>query len=106
MNKYYDKNDRFNSNSRIFEAYFTEVKSKPSILEKISEFLVAIFLALTSARAHRIMKAVVTVACFIGVVGVIGAIERGSLSFGLGLMISFALIAIEFLTFKKRSKHQ
>ena len=108
MNKYYSNQEHFNSNKRIFEAYFTEIESRPSKLEKALErflsFLALLVSALICARARSIAKAAVVAACLIGFVGVIGAMEHGSISIGFGLFLSVILLSIEFLFLKKAFK--
>ncbi len=105
MNKYYDNNEQFNSNKRIFEVYFTEIKKEPTLLERMGNILSWLFAALTSARARGIAKAMIVIACLIGFVGLIGAIEQGFLSIGTGLLLSVPLLIIEVLCFKKRIRY-
>lgn len=107
MNKYFDDKTEFISNKRIFEAYFTETKVEPSPLKKrlnaLLSLLLSLLAVLTSARARALFKAGAVVFCLIAFVGIIGAVERGSLSMGAALPIGIALIAIEILCLKKRT---
>lgn len=108
MNKYYSNQDQINSNKRIFEAYFTEIDTRPNKLEKmldrILSFLAILVSAITSTRARSIAKVAIVVACLIGFVGVIGAMEHGSISVGVGLLLSATLLLVEFFCLKKAFK--
>lgn len=108
MNRYYMNDEQFNSNKRIFEAYFTEVKTEPSCAQKALESLLyilsGILCALTSENAKRILKVTAIAACLFGFVGIIGAMERGTLSMLGGLSIASLLLGIEYLSLKSLSK--
>ena len=105
MNKYYSNNEQFNSNRRIFEAYFTEVESRPSKLEKclnrILSILAILLSAITCQRARSLAKTAIVVGCLIGLVGVIGAMEQGTVSLLSGFFFASIMIFVEFLCLKK-----
>ena len=101
MNTYFEKNGNFNSNSRIFEAYFTETVKTAGTLEKSLDsllcFLSVLLRILTGATVRRIAKVSAVALSLVGFIGVIGAIEHGSLSIGMGLLLGAVLLGIEYL---------
>ncbi len=101
MNAYYDKNEQVCSNKGIMEAYFGEAVKTVSPWDKmiggILSVLSLIIGILSGDVCRRIAKAFSVAVCLIGFVGVIGAMERGTLGLGLGLCIGMLLLVIEFL---------
>ena len=106
MNKYYVTNEQFNSNKRIFEAYYKEAEIKPSILQRVADFWLALLSVLTSERARTVAKAASVALCLIGLIGIAGAIENGTLSIGVGILVATVLLGIEFFSLKKSGKRQ
>lgn len=108
MNKYFETNDRFNSNKRIFDAYYEEAERSVGgirgALDSVLYLLSVILSAVLCERVRRIARALAICICFVGFVGVIGAIDHGSISLGTGLLIALALLAIELLCFKKSAR--
>lgn len=108
MNKSFANDQHFISNKRIIEAYFTEVEIPESklqkLLDRVVSILFAIVSALTSARAIAIAKTFVVVGCLLGFVGLIGAMERGSISLLAGLLLSAPILGIEYFTLKSYCK--
>ena len=106
MNKYFDQNDIFNSNSRIHEGFFTEEKREESKLEKACKKLLSIpaFLAKIAAdqKVRGIVKAGFTAFSLIALVGIAGAIEAGTLGLGSGLLCAALLLGMELLCLKGR----
>lgn len=101
MNTYFEKNRNLDSNSRIFEAYFTDT-AKPvgafrKWLDSVLCVLSSILRALIGATARRIAKVTTVAICLIGFIGVIGAIEHGTLGVGTGLLIGAILLGVEYL---------
>ena len=106
MNAYYENNGSFNSNSRIFEGYFTET-SKPAgvfrkTVEKLLSLLSALVRILSDSRVCRIAKVASVAVSLVGFVGVIGAIEHGRLGIGTGLLIGAILLGLEYLCLRGR----
>lgn len=106
MNTTFEKNSNFNSNNRIFEGYFEEpAKAVGTLRRGVDSFLyiiISVITAMTSAKAIALYK-VFGVACsLVGFIGVIGAVERGSLGFGAGLLIGAVLIGVEYLCLRPR----
>lgn len=106
MNAYFENNGAFNSNSRIFEGYFTETETRTGRLQRTWEklfFRMAGFArALTDSRICRLIKSITVALSLIGFVGVIGAMERGGLGIGAGLLIGVALVGLEYLCLRSR----
>ena len=106
MNAYFDHNERIDTNKRIIEAYFSDVTTAPGFFTRAADavlaFLFAMWKALTSDVARRIAKALGVAVSLVGLVGVVGAIERGTLGLGAGLMIGLAIVGIEYLCLRPR----
>ena len=101
MNAYYNKNEEFNSNKRIIEAYFGESAKTTFAGQKVIDALLAclsaLVCALCSATARRVIKATVFSVTLVGFVGVIGAMEHGSIGLGAGLALGIVLLCVELL---------
>lgn len=105
MNRYYQENEQFNSNNRIYEGYFTETERKVRGFSKVLEMLLyVLYLAMTSVRFHRVLRAVSLALCLVGIVGIVAAIECGTLSVGVGLSVGIAVVAIEILCLRHRQR--
>ena len=97
MNAYFDKNQASNSNSRIFNAYYGSQSKRESRLGARVAKLRAILGALVSARTLRVARAVTFSTVLVAFVGIVGAMEHGTLGLGAGLVISAFLLAVELL---------
>ena len=98
MNRCCEENQFIYSNNRIFEGCFTEAAKREGALgQAVIGGLKTVKKAVCSARAKRIAKAVFFTVCLVGFVGIIGAMEAGSLALGTGLILGSALLAIEYL---------
>ena len=106
MNTYFNNDRDFNSNKRIFEAYFTETVKPAGALEKGLDSLLCLLSALlrilTSATVRRIARVSAVALSLVGFIGVIGAIEHGTLGIGVGLLLSAILLGIEYLCLRGR----
>ena len=106
MNTYFDKNEHFNSNRRIFETYYQEAARPAGRLQRALDALLggasALVSALSGAKARRLAKALTVAVSLVGFVGVIGAMERGSLGLGSGLLIGAILVGAEYLCLRGR----
>ena len=106
MNAYFENNNGYNSNSRIIEAYFGETLSQQRMHRRGAELLLsmlaALLSALTSAKARSILKALSVAVCLVGFVGIIGAMEQGTLGLGAGFLIGMLLVGIEYLCLRRR----
>ena len=101
MNRYFDKNRSYNSNSRIFNEFYGSV-SDVGTLEKVPAHGLRARLSnklseLARSRVLRIAKAVTFSVVLIAFLGVVGAIEHGRLGIGSGLLISAVLLGLEYL---------
>lgn len=108
MNRYFDQNEIINSNKRIIEAYFSESVKPVSAWKKTWDSLLGMVLALLGALScttvRRVAKAgavAVTLLCF---VGLIGAMEKGAIGLGTGVLLSLPLLGIEYLCLRPRTK--
>lgn len=99
MNASYEKNGRFDSNSRIFEGYCTECAPRESAL---SNTLSSLREKAASLPLLRTLRALGTALSLVGFVGVIGAMEKGSLGLLSGLAIGALLIGVEYLCLRGR----
>ena len=101
MNTYFQQDGEFNSNKRIIDAYLAEQPVSTGAwrgrLEQLLFVLLSIVRVLTCAKARRICKALSLAVCLVAFVGVIGAMEHGTLSFGAGILIGLVIIAAEAL---------
>ena len=57
---------------------------------------------LTAARTRAVVRAVGFGLCLVGFVGIIGAMETGAISLGLGLLLGAALVGIEVLCLRRQ----
>ena len=104
MNASFEKNGNFNSNSRIFEAYFTDVETKETALQKLLSVCEKAASFATLAKSRSVLRAIRLLGMagsLVGFVGIIGAIECGTLGLGLGLLLGSLLIGVEYLCLKK-----
>ena len=105
MNRYYDQNEQFRSNNRIFEGYFTE--SRKSVggvqrrLDALLSILYAILVMLTSERAIRLGRVLGVVGSLVGMGVLFAAIEAGSVGLGVGLLLGSLLVGIEYLCLRR-----
>lgn len=106
MNTYFERNGKFDSNNRMIDAYFGEaVKVANPVAKAIDSILSLLFRLwqiLCSATARRVIKASTVALSLVGLVGIIGAIESGSLALGMGLILGLGLIGIEYLCLRPR----
>ena len=105
MNISYQNNRQVYSNNDIFADYFN-VGARPSKMRKAADALLAalsmILAFLTAARTRVVARAVGFGICLIGFVGIIGAMETGALSLGLGLVLGALLLGIEMLCLRRQ----
>ncbi len=109
MNTYYQQNRRISSNNDIFEVYFYG-KAKPmpkwkKQLDSILSMLAAMVAFLTSARVRTALRVFGVGVSLVGFVGIIGAMEAGSLAILPGILLGLLLIGVEFLCLRRVGKH-
>ncbi len=108
MNASYNKKYDFDSNNRIYEGYFTEVKKEKSKLAKLLSSLLAclfgVWQLLSQVGVRRVVKVAMIPLLVIGFLGVACSVESGAIGFGLGLLLLALLLVAEFLCLRtKRS---
>lgn len=101
MNRYFDNEQAFNSNSRIFNAYYTNQettrKSSQTLLETVRAKLACARASKQLRKALRIARPIVFSAALLSLLGIAAAIEAGSLGLGAGIVSSAVLFGIEYL---------
>ena len=101
MNSCFEKKEHFDSNNRIFEAYFLE-EAQPAnrlqkVLDTLSAFLLAVLAFLGCAAFRRWVRVSGVALSLVGFIGVIGAMQHGSVSLMAGLLIGALLLGVEYL---------
>lgn len=107
MNRYYDRD--FNKNTAILNRrpssrgiYKKSRRTSTSALDMILSLIDSIISFVCSAKARIIAKAVFGFICLIGVVGIIGRLETGTLSLLSGCIGLALIIAIEFWVVRQK----
>ena len=101
-------------------AYYNHSYNKPAKTREddgltFGEFIIALFelilsyidkavAVLSSKKARIAFKSVVTAVCLLGFVGIIGGVEMGTISLGVGIIASIMLFTIEILCVRKSEK--
>ena len=105
MNISYQNNGRIYSNNDIFADYLN-VGARPSKMRKAADAMLAalslILAFLTSARTRVVARTIGFSLTLVGFVGIIGAMEAGSISLGMGLVLGAALLGIEVLCLRRQ----
>ncbi len=105
MNAYYENNSKYNSNNDIFETYFN-IGATASKTRKAADACLAALSALiaflTGLRVRILVRTLTFSVCLVGFIGIIGAMERGTLGLGAGLLIGALLVGAEFLCLRRR----
>lgn len=105
MNAYFENSRSFNSNSRTFDAYFVE-NAKPlggwrKVTDALSSVAASAYSIWKYSALCRILRAVGVAASLVGFVGIIGAMERGTIGLGAGLLMGLLLVGAEYLCLRK-----
>ncbi len=107
MNKDYSENRNFVSVNGIMSAFYEEIvcdaETRRSGLEKLLSTVRNAWKILSGARAKALAKVLAAVMSLIGLVGVVGAMELGSISLPAGTLLGLLLILAEY--FCIRHKH-
>ncbi len=108
MNTCFEQSSNFNSNNRIFKDYFsTTAKPVGNLRRKLDAFLyiiVSLCAAFPIAKAAHVLRAIGVAGSLVGFVGIIGAMEFGTLSLGAGLLLGALFIGFEYLCLRPRRK--
>ncbi len=95
MNRYMNQNQQYDSNTRIFSGS----RRNASLLS----VLLAALLSVTENKVLMgVVRATVTVIVLVSFVGIIGAMDAGSLGMGAGLLIGALLLAAEYLCLRRQ----
>ncbi len=105
MNISYQNNERVYSNNDIFKDYFN-IGVRHSKMRKAADAMLAalslILTFLTAARTVAVARAIGFGFCLVGFVGIIGAMEAGTISLGLGLVLGAVILGIELLCLRRQ----
>lgn len=108
MNAYYNKNEQFISNNRTYTEYFTESAKSVSKWLTLPEILLSILFSLlrflSGARVRNIVRVCAVAVSLVGFIGVLGAVERGTLSLLGGVLLGGILLGIEYLALRPSKK--
>ena len=105
MNNCCSHHSILNSNSRIYEGYFSDKVKKAERLRRTVGTVLAFFLILyrilTGARVRSLVRGGCVALCLVGLTGVIGAVELGRIGLSSGLAIGAFLTCLEFLLLRR-----
>lgn len=108
MNASYEKNAEFHSNNDIFEQYFQNQKAVANpwlaVLDRVLAVLATLVLSLSRARERGRLRVCGVAVSLVGLVGLVGAMESGTVSLWLGLLLSAPLVAVELLCLRPHKK--
>ena len=108
MNNCMNHSNDFYSNKRIIEAYYGESVKVESVTQKIVDAILFLFSflwkILSSATVRYIAKLVTMAGCLVGFVGIIGAMERGTLGLLAGILIALPLLVVEYFCLSPRNQ--
>ncbi len=95
MNKYYENNGAFYSNNRIYTRTGRTAFSLAALLAMLLSLL-------SNKTVCGVIRALVTVGILVGFVGIIGAMDAGTLGLGAGLCIGTLLLGAEYLCLRRQ----
>ncbi len=72
-----------------------------SLVSILLSFPAALWQFLCALGTRRVFKGISLTGCIFAFFGIVGGIESGLLSFGMGAVLTVALVAIEILCLKK-----
>lgn len=98
MNRVYRENKSFHSNNRIYSAYLA---GEIATTSRVGAFLSMILAFFCSTRVRMVSRILGVVFSFIGTVGLIGAMEAGSLGIAAGLLLTLTLLALTYLCLRR-----
>ena len=98
MNGYYTKEEKYMQTAK------TRATSVSRGADRVADVLFAMIAALVGllrdSNVRRVVRYVIVAACFFCFVGLIGGIERGTISVGGGISLGLFLIFVEILCLK------
>ena len=109
MNKAYEISGNIRSSNGIYDAFYAEIVT-PALARKNDEFgLVAKLKKLHKALTGAVAKRLVTVAgatlSILGIVGIAGGIQHGTVSLLGGILVAGICLGTEFLCLKSLEKN-
>lgn len=106
MNTYYQNHNQVSSNNDIFDEYFFggahPVSAWKKATDRVLAILSAIILFFCNARVRTVARISVVAISLVALVGIIGAVEHGTLSLGLGLLFGLSMVALEVSCLRRR----
>ena len=106
MNAYYERNARVNSNNRNIRDRFNNTISHTQPMREAVDmpllWLLRMLASLCNPTVCRVVKLVVFASVFVGFIGIIGAMQSGSLGLGTGFLIGCLLLAVEYLCLRSK----
>ena len=98
MNAYY--ND-FQNTKTVSAPESAHRGALSSLIERLLCMIDALLAIITSNKVLNVVRVAVTTVCFFTLLGVIGGIERGLISWGWGIVIAVVIAVIEGICIKK-----
>ncbi len=106
MNTYYQENGQVNSNNDIFELYFYEGAKKAPAWKRAADRILALVSALIAilcgAHVRTALRVGGVALSLVGLIGVIGAMESGSLNLAVGVLLGAILVGLEYLCLRHK----
>ena len=99
MNAYY--NDFQNTKTISVPESAPRRGALSSLIERLLCMIDALLAIITSNKVLNVIRVAVTTVCFFTLLGVIGGIERGLISWGWGIVIAVVIAVIEGICIKK-----
>ena len=99
MNAYY--NDFQNTKTISVPESAPRRGALSSLIERLLCMIDALLAIITSNKVLNVVRVAVTTVCFFTLLGVIGGIERGLISWGWGIVITVVIAVIEGICIKK-----
>ena len=101
MNRAFSDNARIDSNRGIYEVFYAEV-AEPALrgqmrVENALSRLLALLRALTGSTARRLLRVALFTLSLVGLIGAVGAMELGRISLLAGVLLSAALLVVQYL---------
>ena len=101
MNRYYDYTEEMEYNARQGTEMVTSLLNRcDRFFDVFFAFLALVFGALRKSEVRKALRCAAVAICFFCFIGLIGGIEQGLVTVGLGVVAGLLLIFIEILCLK------
>ena len=104
MNVQYQKKQHVDSNIDIIGSFLTNdresVSSSQKAVDGALSLLAALLTFLSNTRVLAIVRVLTVAFCLVAFVGLIGAMECGAISLGLGVILGAVFLGIELLVLR------